>query len=90
MYFISQVHRLYNPLEGYMPAIEELCKELPEMSSIVSKMFGFLRVPAKQKEYAELYEIFLGTGIHWYFLLNVFLKIIYMYINQGILTRGKW
>ena len=87
MYFISQVHRLFNPLEGYMPAIEELCKELPEMSSIVSRMFGFLHVPAKQKEYAELYEIFLGTGIHWYFILNVFLKFIY--INQGILIRGK-
>ena len=88
MYFISQVHRLYTPLEGYMPAIEELCKELPEMSGIVSTMFGFLRIPAKQKEYAELYEIFLGTGIHQYFILNVFFKN--HMLNQGLLIRWKW
>lgn len=47
-----------------MHAIEELCKDLPEVSGIVSEMYAFLRIPNKRKEFADLYEMFIGTGIN--------------------------
>lgn len=60
IYHISRIHRCYDPLQKYMLSIEELCKDLPEMSGIVCEMYTFLRIPNKRKEFAELYERFLG------------------------------
>uniref|UniRef100_A0A8W8KE68 OTU domain-containing protein n=1 Tax=Magallana gigas TaxID=29159 RepID=A0A8W8KE68_MAGGI len=62
IYHISKIHRCYDPLQKYMLGIEELCKDLPYMSCIVSEMYAFLRIPNKQKEYAELFERFLRIG----------------------------
>lgn len=66
IFLISDINRLYDPLQNYMLGVEELCKDLPEMSGIVSEMYAFLRIPNKQREYADLYEIFLGTGARHY------------------------
>lgn len=62
IFLISKIHRSYDPLENYMHAIEELCKDLPEMTGVVSEMYTFLRIPAKGKEYADLFDVFLETG----------------------------
>lgn len=62
IYHISRIHRCYDPLQKYMLGIDELCKDLPEMSGIVSEMYTYLRIPNKRKEFAELYERFLGIG----------------------------
>lgn len=62
IYHISKINLLFDPLQNYMLSIEELCKDLPEMSGIVSEMYTFLRIPNKRKEYADLYDSFLGTG----------------------------
>ncbi|XP_061196356.1 uncharacterized protein LOC133204619 [Saccostrea echinata] len=59
---ISKMESKYQPLDMYMPAIEELCKEFPEMSGVVSHMYGYLRRPSKQREYEQYFDSFLGTG----------------------------
>ncbi|XP_061162441.1 uncharacterized protein LOC133171671 [Saccostrea echinata] len=59
---ISKMHRTFLPLEMYMPAIEELCQELPDMSGIVSIMYQYLLFPGKQKEYEKRFDSFLGAG----------------------------
>ncbi|XP_048754481.2 uncharacterized protein LOC125665725 [Ostrea edulis] len=64
-YWISQLYRTFSPLQNYMPAIEELSKELPEMYGIVSIMFRFLYNHNKRKEYEELYDLYLGAGTKW-------------------------
>ncbi|XP_048758615.2 uncharacterized protein LOC125668458 isoform X2 [Ostrea edulis] len=65
-YWISQLYRTFSPLQNYIPAIEELSKELPEMYGIVSIMFGFLRNHNKRKEYEELYDSYLGADTRVY------------------------
>ncbi|XP_062609101.1 uncharacterized protein LOC134270865 [Saccostrea cucullata] len=59
---ISQMHRTYLPLEIYMPAIEELCQEMPDISGVVSIMYQYLNNPSKQKEYQTRFDSILGTG----------------------------
>lgn len=45
-----------------MFGIDELCKDLFEMSGIVSEMYIYLRILNKWKEFVEFYERFLGIG----------------------------
>ncbi|XP_061196357.1 uncharacterized protein LOC133204620 [Saccostrea echinata] len=56
MFFASRLELRRYPLMDYMSDIEKQCEEFPNISGMASKMFFYLKMPEKKKEYDMKYR----------------------------------
>ena len=64
LFLVSRMDFCVAPLADYMDDIVDLCKDFPEMSGIVSDMFGFINQPDKSQQYSrKFYDYFYGSSL---------------------------